>query len=81
MASAVASDHCVCIIVSEVLFDKKLKALDPFLAGVLRVLVENIRSIQDAKLERHEIDAMINAKPPVVEIHEADAEEDVLEIV
>jgi CRP-like cAMP-binding protein len=72
MASAIASDHCICIIVSEVLFHKKMDALDPFLAGVLRVLVENIRSIQDAKLEEHEIDAMINAKPPVVEIHDDD---------
>jgi CRP-like cAMP-binding protein len=70
MASAVASDHCVCIIVSEVLFHKKMDALDPFLAGVLRVLVENIRSIQDTKLERHEIDAMLDAKPPVVEIRD-----------
>jgi len=75
MASAVAAKHSVCIIVSEVIFQKKMAALDPFLAGVLRVLVENIRSIQDAKLERHEIDAMLGAEPPVVEIREDDADE------
>ncbi len=70
MASAIATDHCVCILISEVQLQKKLDTLDPLLAAVLRILVENIRSIQDAKLEQHAIDAMLNAKPPVVEIHE-----------
>ncbi len=72
MATAITVDNCICILVSEVLFHKKMAALDPFLAGVLRVLVENIRSIQDAKLEQHQIDEMLNAEPPVVEIHDTD---------
>lgn len=49
MATAVVSEPAVCIVISEAHFQKKLAALDPFLAGVLRILVENIRSIQDAR--------------------------------
>ena len=76
MASAVAAEHCVCIIVSEPMFRKKMETLDRFLAGVLRVLVENIRSVQDAKLKRHAIDEMLDETPKVVEIHDADEDED-----
>jgi hypothetical protein len=35
-----------------------MKGLDPFLSGVLRVLVENIRSIQVAKQDAQTIEAM-----------------------
>jgi CRP/FNR family transcriptional regulator, cyclic AMP receptor protein len=51
MATAIVSEPTVCIVISEALFQKKLGALDPFLCGVLRVLVENIRSIQDQKIK------------------------------
>ena len=51
MATAIVSEPTVCIVISETLFQKKLEALDPFLCGVLRVLVENIRSIQDQKIK------------------------------
>lgn len=61
MASAVVADYCVCIIVTTSVFQRKLAALDPFLAGVLRVLVENIRSIQNAKQDAAAIEAMFNA--------------------
>jgi CRP/FNR family cyclic AMP-dependent transcriptional regulator len=50
MATAFVAEPTVCIIISEALFQKKLEGTDPFLAGVLRVLVENIRSIQDRKI-------------------------------
>ena len=50
MATAVVAEPTVCIVISEALFQKKLDATDPFLAGILRVLVENIRSIQDRKV-------------------------------
>ncbi|MEX2616993.1 MAG: cyclic nucleotide-binding domain-containing protein [Alphaproteobacteria bacterium] len=49
MATAIVSEPAVCIVISEAPFQKKLAALDPFLAGVLRILVQNIRSIQDAR--------------------------------
>lgn len=49
MATAVVAEAAVCIVISEAVFQKKLGATDPFLSGVLRVLVENIRSIQDQK--------------------------------
>ncbi len=58
MASAVVADYCVCIIVTSVMFQKKMNGLDPFLAGVLRILVENIRSIQNAKHDAMAIEAM-----------------------
>ncbi len=58
MASAVVTDYCVCIIVTSTVFQKKLTGLDPFLAGVLRILVENIRSIQTAKQDAGAIEAM-----------------------
>jgi CRP/FNR family cyclic AMP-dependent transcriptional regulator len=58
MASAVAREYCVCIIVTSTVFQTKLNALDPFLAGVLRILVENIRSIQNAKQDSQAIEAM-----------------------
>lgn len=72
MASAVVEDYCVCIIVTSAMFQRKMAALDPFLAGVLRVLVENIRSIQDAKqdaaaLEAMFADAELEEEDPVVE--------------
>ena len=51
MASAIVSDTCVCIVITRAVFQKKLNKLDPFLSGVLRILVENIRSIQAAKQE------------------------------
>ena len=51
MATAMVVEPTVCIVISETLFRKKLETLDPFLAGVLRVLVENIRSIQDRKMK------------------------------
>lgn len=60
MASAVVSDTCVCIIVTSALFQKKLGSLDPFLGGVLRVLVENIRSIQETKQDSQVLDAMFS---------------------
>lgn len=58
MASAIVSDYCVCIIITSIMFQKKMDGLDPFLSGVLRVLVENIRSIQDAKQDAKAIEAM-----------------------
>jgi CRP-like cAMP-binding protein len=58
MASAIVADYCVCIIINAAMFQKKLKSLDPFLGGILRILVENIRSIQDAKQDTQALEAM-----------------------
>lgn len=60
MASAVVSDTCVCIIITSTVFQKKLNGLDPFLGGVLRVLVGNIRSIQSAKQGASAVDALFD---------------------
>ena len=58
MASAIVKDYCVCIIVTSAMFQKKLDGLDPFLGGVLRILVENIRSIQEARRDAQALEAM-----------------------
>lgn len=63
MASAVVVDCCVCIIVTSATFQKKMNGLDPFLAGVLRILVENIRSIQCAKQDAQALEAMFGELP------------------
>ncbi len=61
MASAVVSDTCVCIIITSAVFQKKMNRLDPFLGGVLRVLVENIRSIQESKQDALSLEAMFDS--------------------
>ena len=63
MASAVAVECTVCIIVTSVMFQKKMNGLDPFLAGVLRILVENIRSIQNAKQDATALEEMFGDMP------------------
>lgn len=60
MASAIVSDPCVCIVITSSLFQKKMNNLDPFLGGVLRILVENIRSIQEAKQEANGLGGMFD---------------------
>ena len=58
MASAIVADTCVCIVITHAVFQKKLNDLDPFLSGVLRILVENIRSIQAAKQASQGLESM-----------------------
>ena len=71
MASAIVTDYCVCIIITSALFQKKLNSLDPFLGGVLRMLVENIRSIQEAKQDSQALEAMFEC----IEFEPADGAE------
>tara|TARA_R110001606_G_scaffold75843_1_gene175502 strand:+ start:605 stop:1090 length:486 start_codon:yes stop_codon:yes gene_type:complete len=63
MATAIVSEPVVCIVISEALFQKKLQTLDPFLSGVLRILVENIRSIQDEKIRPGNVAAPTSVPP------------------
>ena len=47
MASASAVTDTTCVVVGEDIFNKKLEAADPFLKGLLRIFVRNIRSLTD----------------------------------
>lgn len=69
MATAIVAEPSVCIVISETQFQKKMDMLDPFLAGILRILVENIRSIQDQKVKMEHAGTLGE-----VEISEASAE-------
>lgn len=82
MASAIVSDTCVCIVITSAVFQKKMNDLDPFLCGVLRILVENIRSIQAAKQECQGLESMFECVDCVDEDGEAadEAEDAAFEI-
>lgn len=45
MASARAKETTTTIVVTPMLFEQKLAKTDPFIRGLLKILVENIRSI------------------------------------
>lgn len=45
MASVSAVTDTSCVVVSEEIFKTKLAAADPFLVGLLRIFVRNIRSL------------------------------------
>ncbi len=47
MASASAVTDTTCLIVSDEVFKSKLDAADPFLIGLLRIFVRNIRSLTE----------------------------------
>ncbi len=47
MASASAVTDTTCLVVGEEIFKKKLDAADPFLVGLLRIFVSNIRSLTE----------------------------------
>ncbi len=47
MASASAIIDTTCLVVGEEIFKKKLAAADPFLVGLLRIFVRNIRSLTE----------------------------------
>jgi CRP/FNR family transcriptional regulator, cyclic AMP receptor protein len=47
MAEAVATKQTVCQVIRREVFENKIKAADPFIKGLLRVLVENVRSMAD----------------------------------
>ena len=44
MAMARASKASTIIVVTETMFDEKLKSIDPFIRGLLNILVDHIRS-------------------------------------
>lgn len=45
MATAVAEDPTECVVIPEDLFRRKIDALDPFNRAIVRILVNNIRSL------------------------------------
>ena len=47
MASASALTDTTCIVVTDDVFRKKMAGADPFLAGLLRIFVRNIRSLAE----------------------------------
>jgi CRP-like cAMP-binding protein len=47
MAEAVAVKQTVCQVIRRDILDNKIKTADPFIRGLLRVLVQNIRSMAD----------------------------------
>ncbi len=47
MADAIATKDTTCMIVRRDLFEKKLASADPFVKGLLRIFVRNIRSMAD----------------------------------
>ena len=76
MATAVVADTCVCIVITSAVFQKKLNDLDPFLSGVLRILVGNIRSIQAAKQASQGLESMFECVDCVDEDDDPVAEEE-----
>lgn len=49
LATATAIEPSVCIVVNELMFRRKIRGTDPFLVGLLRVMVANIRSIHESQ--------------------------------
>ena len=47
MAAATATKPTTCLIIRRDVFEKKLNAADPFVKGLLRILVRNVRSMAD----------------------------------
>ena len=47
MAEAKAVQKTVCSVIRRDVFEQKIKGADPFIRGLLRVLVENVRSMAD----------------------------------
>ena len=45
MASATALTGTTCVIIHDTVFHKKMQEADPFMAGLLRIFVRNIRSL------------------------------------
>ena len=48
MADAIALTPCTCLVITREQFRRKLAAADPFVQGLLRIFVRNIRSMADA---------------------------------
>jgi CRP-like cAMP-binding protein len=47
MASATATKTTTCLVIKRDIFEKKVSAADPFVKGLLRILVRNVRSMAD----------------------------------
>ena len=47
MASVSALTDTTCVVISEEIFNKKITAADPFVVGLLRIFVRNIRSLTE----------------------------------
>ncbi len=47
MASATALTGTTSVIINDAVFDKKMEAADPFIAGLMRIFVRNIRPLTE----------------------------------
>jgi len=47
MTLAAALTGTICVIIHDTLFHKKMDEADPFIAGLLRIFVRNIRSLTE----------------------------------
>jgi CRP/FNR family cyclic AMP-dependent transcriptional regulator len=65
-ANATAIDATVCIVINRVTFKSKLRGADPFLAGLLRIMAGNIRSLH----QEHSAAASLDELEDIIEIIE-----------
>ena len=49
MASAVAKTQCTVILIGQQAFNEKLEKADPFIRGLLKIFVRNIRSMSEKR--------------------------------
>jgi CRP-like cAMP-binding protein len=57
-ATATALEGTVCIVVNEMTFRRKLRETDSFLAGLIRVMVANIRSLHQEQSDAAALEAL-----------------------
>jgi CRP/FNR family transcriptional regulator, cyclic AMP receptor protein len=57
-ANATATEATVCIVINEMTFRKKLRQTDSFLAGLIRVMVANIRSLHEKQTNEASLEAL-----------------------
>lgn len=57
-ANATATEATVCIVINEMTFQKKLLQTDSFLAGLIRVMVGNIRSLHQKQSDEASLEAL-----------------------
>ena len=59
-ANATATEATVCIVVNRVTFRKKIREADPFLAGLLRIMAGNIRSLHQEQTDTSSLEELEN---------------------
>jgi CRP-like cAMP-binding protein len=48
MASAIAAEDTVCVVIPKATMEKKMEQADPFVVGLIRILLGNLRSLARA---------------------------------